>query len=401
MTQTVDQVLDQKAIEAQLLDTHRTLKDFVQKSEQEIKDAKSASAETKSAIDKVAEKANDFADRLASLEQKQATHFEGSTEAKTIGDVVVEDEGYKAWVAKKHGSARIELKTAIVNATPSMVQPMVAGHRLDGVVKEPDRVLRVLDVLPKGRTTSNFIFYPKEGTFTSAAATVVGGSPTHSAENITKPEAALTFTSGTAEVVTIAHWIPISKQALADSTFLASYVNTRMMYGLNLEVEDEVVNGTGTLGRFTGIYTGRTAYAQAQSPNEYTTRIDYIRDAKRQGQVANYTPSHVLLNPQDWSTIELAKDSEGRYMLGNPQGVATYNLWGMTVIPSNTVTAGTFLVFAPDGAQVWEREDASVTVSYEDDTNIRKNMVTILAECRMALTIYNAGAFIGGALPAA
>ena len=401
MTQTVDQVLDQKAIEAQLLETHRTVKDWIGKSEAEIKDAKSASVETKNAIDKVAEKANELADRLASMEQKAATHYEASVVEKSIGEQVVESEDYKSWMQRKTGTTRVELKTAIVNATPSMVQPMVAGHRLDRVVKEPDRVLRVLDVLPRGRTSSNYIFFPKENTFTSAAATVVGGSPTVIAENVSKPEAALTFTSDNAEVVTIAHWIPVSKQVLADSAFLSSYVNTRMLYGLNLEIEDEIVNGSGTLGRMTGIYTGRTAYAQAQSPNEYTTRLDYIRDAKRQGQVANYAPTHVLLNPQDWSTIELAKDSQGRYLFSNPQGVATYNLWGMTVIPSNTVTAGTFLVFSPDGAQVWDREDASVTMSYEEGNNFTKNMVTILAEARLALTIYNAGAFIGGTLPAA
>jgi len=401
MTQTVDQVLDQKAIEAQLLETHRAVKEFIVKAEAEQKDAKSASAETKNAIDKVAEKASDLADRLMSMEQKAAAHYEGTTEQKSIGDQVVESEDYKSWMNRKHGSTRIELKTAIVNATPSMVQPMVPGHRLTSVVKEPDRVLRVLDLLPRGRTDSNFIFYPKENTFTNSAATVVGGSPTKVAENTTKPESALTFTSASAEVVTIAHWIPVSKQVLSDSPFLSSYLNTRMIYGLNLEVEDEVVNGSGTLGRMQGIYTGRTAYAQAQSPNEYTTRLDYIRDAKRQGQVGNYNPTHVLLNPQDWSTIELSKDSEGRYMFANPQGVATYNLWGMTVVPSNTVTAGTFLVFSPDGAQVWDREDVSVTISYEDDTNVRKNMVTILAECRLALTIFNSGAFVGGALPAA
>ena len=142
------------------------------------------------------------------------------------------------------------------------------------------------------------MFFPKENTFTNAAAVVVGGSPTISAENVSKPEAALTFTSDSEEVKTIAHWIPISRQVLDDSTVLQSYVNDRLMYGLKLTEDTQLLNGDGTLGTITGLWASRTAYAQADSPESYTTNLDFIRDAKRQAHVSNYQPDLVILESE-------------------------------------------------------------------------------------------------------
>jgi len=390
-----------KAVEAQVLATHNDLKAWIEKANEEVKAAGSASAETKAAVDKIAEKANDVADRLATLEQKQAAHFEGAKETKSIGDMLVDSEEFKAVQKRRSGSARIEVKTAIVNATPSMSQPLVAGHRLDGIVTEPNRPLRVRDILNVSRTTSNIVWFAKENVFTNSAAVVVGGSPTVSAENVTKPESAITFTSDSENVVTIAHFIPISKQVMDDSAQLASHVNGRLMYGLKLVEEDQLVNGAGALGTITGLWASRTAYSQAQSPNEYTTRLDYIADAIRQAESSNYQPNAILLNPQDWWTLVLVKDSEGRYLIGQPQGVIPRTLWGLPVVTTNTMTAGRFLVLDTNSCEIWDREDASVEVSYEDSTNFQKNMVTVRAEERIAFTVYRAGGIIGGTLPAA
>ena len=300
MTEKVTEVLDIKAVEAQMLETHTALEGYIEKSNKEIEEAKSISAETKGAIDKLSEKATELGDRLADMEQKQADRYEEAAEVKSIGDQLVESDEFKTMMAHRGGRARVEVKTAITNS-PSlgMAQPLVAGDRLNRVWHEPNRVLRIRDVLPAGRTQSNVVWFPKENAFTNNAAVVrnTSASPIVAAENVTKPESAITFTSDSEEVVTVAHFIPVSKQALDDSDFLASYVNSRLMYGLKLTEENQLLNGTGVTGYISGINTNSTTYAQADSPHSYSDQIEYIRDAKRQAQQSNYEPSVVILNP--------------------------------------------------------------------------------------------------------
>ena len=48
------------------------------------------------------------------------------------------------------------------------------------------------------------------------------------------------------------------------------------------------------------------------------------------------------------------------------------------------------------GAQIWDRMDAAIQISYEDGNNFTKNMATLLAEERLALTVYRPAAFVSG-----
>jgi HK97 family phage major capsid protein len=191
--------------------------------------------------------------------------------------------------------------------------------------------------------------------------------------------------------VTIAHFIPVSKQALDDSDFLASYIDSRLMYGLKLTEEAQLLNGTGITGYISGINTNSTAYAQADSPELYTDSLEYIRDMKRQAQASNYEPTVVVLNPKDWSDIELKRGTnEKQFIVGNPLGSPMGSpLWGMQVVVSNSQTAGTATVFDPQVFQIFDREMASVEMSYEDSTNFQKNMVTVRAEERLAFVCYS------------
>ena len=61
--------------------------------------------------------------------------------------------------------------------------------------------------------------------------------------------------------------------------------------------------------------------------------------------------------------------------------------------------AGDFLVGVFGGGlavQGWDREDVSVTVATQDQDDFIKNMVKILVEERVALTVYRPAAFVAG-----
>ena len=110
-------------------------------------------------------------------------------------------------------------------------------------------------------------------------------------------------------------------------------------------------------------------------------------------------PTAIVLNPADWTDIDLTKTQDNGYVFSNPASASAPVLWGLPVVATNAITSGTFLIgdFAI-GAQVWDREQVSVTVSLEDGDNFKKNMVTILAEERLALTVYRPSAFVSGSI---
>ena len=389
-------IIELKAVEAALLKSHDTLEAFIGKSNAELKEIGSVSQETKSAINNLSAESIKLADRVAAMEQRITSGAEAEERELSIGEQFVKSDGFQALAEGRQSRARINIKTAIINQQPvNTSQPLVQGDRLSGIVATPNRILHMRDLLPVGRTSSNLIEFAKENVFTNNAGPTITGSP-EQVENVTKPESAITFTLATEPVRTLAHFIPASTQVLSDSPMLESYINGRLMYGLKLKEDTQILLGTGSNGQLQGLYTNRTAYTKT-SPLSFTTKLDVVRDAITQCHKSEYMPTAIVLNPTDWAAIEQAKDAENRYMFASPQSSAAPMLWGLPVVVTNSLTAGTFLVGAFNmAAQIWDRQDAIVEMSLEDSTNFQKNMVTIRCEERLAVTIYRATAMVGG-----
>lgn len=377
----------------ELKSTTAEMKTFMTKANDEIDNAKSLSTETKNAIEKLAAKATELTDRCLELEQKLSARADDNEKSvQTIGEMFIKSAEWATMQSKRAGSARLELKTAIVNAT-GQNQPLVAADRLQGIITNPNRVFTIRDLIPVGRTSSNLIEYTKENVFTNNAG---GQYASPAFENVTKPESGITFTLESEAVRTLAHWIPVSKQVLDDSPMLQSFIEGRLQYGLKLEEEDQLLNGDGTGSNLSGILDSGnfTAYTRAQTGD---TNIDTLRRAITQAALSEFMADTIVINTADWEAIELTKATDGQYVWTNPAIGNAPQLWGKRVVATNAITAGTFLVGAfAMGAQIWDRQQASVMVSLENSDNFVKNMVTILAEERLALTVYRPAAFISG-----
>ena len=107
------------------------------------------------------------------------------------------------------------------------------------------------------------------------------------------------------------------------------------------------------------------------------------------------------MNPQDWYDVDVRKvgSSDDRYVVGNPREMSVARLWGIPVVVTNSLTSGQVVVgnFGL-GAEIKDRQAASVELSLEDSTNFQKNMVTIRAEERIALCVYRTESFISATI---
>lgn len=393
----MSEVMNRAELEGQLKGITGLITAFAEKAAGEIKEVGAVSTETKNALDKLSEEGNKAGKRLDEMEAKlnrKLDDLNGGNRPKSLGAQFIETDAYKAMQGKRAGTARMEVKTAILNQEPAAAtQPLVRPDRVGGIITSPNRRLTIRDLLPVGRTNSNLVEFTTEDVFTNNAGPQYDASP-GARENTIKPESGITFTYNSKPVITLAHWIPVSKQVLADAPMLQSFIDGRLMYGLKLEEEDELLNGTGSSGALDGLVNQATAYNRGATND---TRIDTLRKAITQGQLSEYSMSAIVINPSDWEAIELTKDNDGRYIFAQPQSVAGPRMWSLPVVATNSIAAGSFLVGAFDAAaQIWDREDASVSLSTENSDNFVRNMVTLLAEERLALTVYRASALIKG-----
>ncbi len=380
------------------LGTHKQLRAFIDKANAEIKATGDASVESKAAMQTLSESLNTLGTRLDKIEAKANRIGELETQ-KSFGEQFTALGDYGAIREGKVGKARLDIKgldlKAITNAT-GQNQPLVPDMRLPGIQITPNRILTIRDLLPVGRTSSNLVQYAKENVFTNSAGPQAGNSPTTSGENLVKNESDITFTLANAPVVTIAHFILVSRQVLDDAPMLESYINGRLLYGLKLEEEDEILNGDGQVGNLDGLMHQATGFNRSNAG----TKIDILRRSMTQLQLSEYPVEGFVLNPIDWEDIELTKDTQNRYVIANPQGLLGPTLWGRPVVVTNSMTSGQFLTANYTmAAMLWDRQQAGVELSREDSDNFRRNMVTILAEERLALAVFRATALIKGAFP--
>lgn len=381
-------------LETKLKEQNKELKAFIEKANEQITNAGSLQGDTKAAIDKISQRATEITDRLLALEQSRGAPAKPEA-VKSLGQRFLETEDFKAMQSGRAKSARMDVKGAIINDT-GQNQPLVPADRRPGIIEPSRRRMTVRDLLIPGRTSSNLIEFAKELVFTNNAGPQYQASP-EASENIIKPESNITFELASSAVVTLAHWIPASKQVLADSPMLQSYIEGRLIYGLLLEEEDELLNGDGTSGKLSGLLDAGnfTAYNRTQTGD---TKIDTLRRAITQVSLSDYMASALVINPEDWEDIELTKTSDGAYVFSNPAGGADSVIWRKPVVATQSIASGTFLVGAFDlAAQVFDREEAAIEVSRENSDNFVKNMVTILAEERLALAVYRPAALVSGA----
>lgn len=393
------EIKNMEDLKTQFLALHKSIREFIEKANGELTASGKVSTETKTALATLTESINTLGGRLDKIEAKDNRQGESKV-VKSIGERFCELAEYKL-LGTKLSKARLDLDgeslapwlaKAIVNAT-GQNQPLVPDMRVPGVIQTPNRRLRIRNLIPAGRTTSNLVQYVKENVFTNNAGPQAGGSPTVAGENVTKNESDITFVLANAPVVTLAHFILVSRQVLDDAPMLESYINGRLLYGLALEEEDEILNGDGTVGTLDGLMHNATAYSRATTG----TKMDWLRRAITQLQLSEYDAEFIVLNPADWEDIELTKDTQGRYIIANPQSLLGPMLWGLPVVPTNSMGSGQFLVAnGTQAAQIWDRQSPSVELSREDSDNFRKNMVTLLAEERLALTVYRPTALIKG-----
>lgn len=371
----------------------------------EARRAGEVSNETKASADKLLTAQNTLAETAKTIQaqlegldaktlevsQALAAGGQNTPDARmTMGQAVLAEgaEGIQNFLANgAKGNLRIGVANAITTADGSG-GGLIYHEEERSPVNMPQRRLRIRGLVSIGRTGSDLVSYRKQTLRADATDAI--------AETGTYPESAFGWSKADTKVKKIGAVTNISEETMADADQLQSEIDIELRYGLDLEMEKQILAGDGIGENLHGLIPNATAFSAAAGlPN--ATRIDRLRLAILQVVLADYIPTAFVLNPTDWAGIDLLKDANSRFVFGNPSAQSAPTLWGKDVVESNTMSVGEWLTGdLPMAATLYDRSEAEVLISSEHGTNFIEDMLTMKARQRVALAIKRGAAMVTG-----
>ncbi|MDY6275554.1 MAG: phage major capsid protein [Succinivibrionaceae bacterium] len=336
----------------------------------------------------------DLARELLEIRQKNEA-VPAKAEAKSVGDSFVADKAYTDFVSGAATSARavITLDKGS-NSTPTTVgtsgpaATSLAPSFYAGVFGTPNVPQKIEPLIPHIAVTTDSVDYVTVADTIGAAGVAEAGAI---------PESKFTPTLAKANVVNVAHYTKITKQLADDAPALAAYINTKMLYGLQNKVENQIVNGDGTAPQLKGLLaTGSFTDASAQLTGAKNL-FDLLLLLQGVAETAAYEPEALVLNPMTWAQLAMEKDSQGRYLLGGPGLAANKSVWGIPVVTSSAVPAGKFIFGNfTQTVTIYDRQQVAVEMTGTNEDDFTHYLYTIRASRRLALAVeVPAGIFAG------
>lgn len=332
--------------------------------------------------------------------------------AQTIGASFVESSEFSSWykaVAPQGHMPSTQVQNSPAVNVPNMIDfvrsPRAAlltgtsSTSAGAFVRNEDsglfvdlgrRPLTLLDIISRRTTGSDAVDFVRQTSRTNNAAPVAEATDVSGGSGV-KPQSDLALELVTTNVRTIAHWIAASRRALSDVGQLRGIIDDELRDGLNEELEDQIISGSGVGQNFEGL----DAVTGTQDQAWDTDILKTTREARTLVRtVGRDIPNAYAFNPADWETIDLTQDNEARYFFGGPMVMGTPRLWGLPVVESEALTAGWGWVGNWSRAVLWDREQANILVSDSHSDFFIRNLIAILAELRAAFAVTKPVAFV-------
>lgn len=328
----------------------------------------------------------------------------------TIGEQFVNSAAIKAWHANMAPSGIIPeslkgfrspavhvggLKQLITGADPTSAGAFV-NPDITGIYETLGRYpLNILGLVNRRTTTSDTVEFVRQTRQVTEAAPTPEANvkyPTGATGEITgtKPQGHMDFEKVYETVKTIAVYVGATKRALADASQIRGIIDQDLRDDTNEELENQIVNGNGVGENFTGILQTAGVLVQALGANVFITARNAITNVEVNGRAY---PTGWAINPMDWATIELTPDTVGRYYYNGPLARGPKTLWSLPVVESMSVPQGQGILGDWRKAVLWDREEATISVTDSHSDWFIRNLIAILCELRAAFGMIRPSAF--------
>jgi len=303
---------------------------------------------------------------------------------KSLGDHFVESKSYKVFreqqIINVPSTVDIPLKTAMTTSAGWAPE----STRIGRVAEYATRPIQVLDLVPYGQTGQAAIVYMEETTFTDNAA-----EATESSEAL--GEAALALTERSSTVQNIGVFLPVTMQQLEDVEQVRSYINNRLSFMVRRRLDYQIINGDGSAPNLSGILAASSLQSVALAGDRFDAVYEAIKKVRVTGRA---NPNAIVIHPNDFQQLRLARDSNGLYIMGLPSAPGPDRLWGLPVVEADAISEGTVLVGDFAGhCSVFEKRGVQVDITDSHDTYFIYCKYAIRATLRVAFVVFRGAAF--------
>ena len=371
---------------AQVKSVQDQLQSAISQHTSEIEKHGKSSVELTGKIDSLSEQYKSLSDSLTDLAQKQAAPAAPIGKV-SAGSEFIKSDQFTQLASGQREKARFEVKNTVV-ADSNTTFP----DQRPGIIAGSFAPLTIRQLIPTIGVTSNAVNSLRESSWTNDAVEVAQGAA--------KPESDIVFAPYNVVIETVAHWIKVSNQLLADAPAVAAYIDTRLRDGLAQRIDRQLLLGNGTSPNLSGLTDAGNF--TAFTPTSGANLAESINKAKYNRWAVGEVVDTVIVNPADWAALEILREGAGTgaYLYGAPGTAAGMSVFGVQVVLSANMTAGSFLIGSLRGAAtIYQRQGAVVEMGYVND-DFTKNLVTIRAEERLGLAVDRPAAIMFGAITA-
>lgn len=283
-----------------------------------------------------------------------------------------------------------------VEASHKTVGDMTIGGNVTGALPQAQRLPGVNDIaekaaviyglIPKLNIAGNSVDWVYESGQEGAAGATAEGAAKNQIDN--------NFVVTSVSLKKYTAYFKVSTEMLDDISFMQSWLRNKLIVRLFIEVNDAILNDTGSGSTLTGILSLATAFSAGSFANavDNANDVDSLVVAINQVKLANHATNNlaVLMYPSDVAALKMVKvtSTDKRYVERLMNVGSTLMIDGYPIIESTQITEGDFLVCDFGKALIIQKRGIEIQVGL-DGNDLTKNMRTIVAEWRGQVVIQN------------
>ncbi len=308
-----------------------------------------------------------------------------------------EQEGVQeAWKQTKSGSFQLENLTGkavgTMTESASLTGEVIAPTRRESIVELAQRPVHVRSLIPQGTMASNVFRYVEE--------TAGEGNADVTGEGTTKNQVDYDLEAKDANVRKITAFSKVSEELIDDIPALTSFLSRRLTKDIRKKEDQQLLYGAGTGNNLTGLNANPTTFS-AYTGDTNAQIIDLMIQVFATLEDLEYEANGILLAPKDYYEIYLAKDADGAYVKndlvttnGGQLFIAGIPVFRNTAVNTDEYFVGDWL----NGSQIFDRMGVNVRFYEQDEDNAQKNLITVVAEERLAFPIFYPDSYVYGTL---